>query len=335
MSGQNNCDVTINQDGRFNMSESINARCLPEAWHRACLACWKQGIRVETPKHQSDQPLGYDIATPILITHPLEEPRIHKYAITDDPAGLENYRLEIAFGIHDHWVGDELDKQRWQYTYHGRFEQFDQINRAIRTAKKDFIDKGRFGRNYVLHTWDRENDIECPDPPCLQTIQWRILRDYTLPDVWRLNFVTTWRSRDLFKAWFENAYAITYWQKLLASQLSIAIGIDIQVGSYSDFAASNHLYGLYFKGGNSIEKLIQRMDEQCWYDFAEDTSWYLPDDVISNIRHTTAAQLAYEKHSLKQTGEADKKASIETMQNDKAFNCPDVMKFPYPLSWDA
>ena len=231
------------QDGRFPSGSTIYARCLPEAWHRACLKCWHEGTRIETPKHQPGVILGYDMAMPIVVTHPMDEPRIHKYGITDDDFGLESYRLEVVFGIHDHWVGEEVDDTRWQYTYHGRFEQNNQINRAIRVARDDYKAKGRFGRNYELSTWDPACDLECPDPPCLQWVQWRIVRDFTQPDVWRLNVITTWRSRDLFKAWLMNAYAFTYWQKIWASQLSIAIGIDIQVGSYIDFASRKQLDG--------------------------------------------------------------------------------------------
>ena len=77
---------------------------------------------------------------------------------------------------------------------------------------------------------------------------------------------THWRSRDLYKAWFMNAYALTDLQKDIAWRISKKTGWEIEVGRYTDISDSLHLYGSYF---HDIEREIPKMrassfEERAW-----------------------------------------------------------------------
>ena len=71
-----------------------------------------------------------------------------------------------------------------------------------------------------------------------------------------LNMNTHWRSRDLYKAWFMNAYAFTELQKKIAGEISKKIGKEVSVGRYCDISDSLHIYGSYFaNAGVEVEKM--------------------------------------------------------------------------------
>jgi thymidylate synthase len=58
---------------------------------------------------------------------------------------------------------------------------------------------------------------------------------------------THWRSRDLFKAWFENVIAITTLMRKIAETLSKKTGKRVRLGRYVDISDSLHIYGSYFR----------------------------------------------------------------------------------------
>jgi thymidylate synthase len=56
-----------------------------------------------------------------------------------------------------------------------------------------------------------------------------------------LNMNTTWRSRDLYKAWPDNVIALTYLQQVLARQVAERSGRRVRVGSYADYSGAMHI----------------------------------------------------------------------------------------------
>jgi thymidylate synthase len=96
---------------------SITADCLPEAWEKAVLAVWDNGLEVKTQYAKPADPPSTDATVIITITDPFAEPRIHKN-FPGGPAELEVYRQEVVNGIHDHWIDPAAGK--WTYTYHQR-----------------------------------------------------------------------------------------------------------------------------------------------------------------------------------------------------------------------
>ena len=102
-------------------------------------------------------------------------------------------------------------------------------------------------------TWMPTVDPDTYDPPCLQRIWCRVgLED----DGAVLNMNAHWRSRDLYKAWFMNAYALTDLQRVISASIEARWDRPVRVGRYVDISDSLHIYGSYFKEiGPEIEKM--------------------------------------------------------------------------------
>jgi hypothetical protein len=58
---------------------------------------------------------------------------------------------------------------------------------------------------------------------------------------------THWRSRDLFKAWFENVIALTTLMRKIADRISEEMSREVRLGRYVDISDSLHIYGSYFR----------------------------------------------------------------------------------------
>ena len=77
---------------------------------------------------------------------------------------------------------------------------------------------------------------------------------------------THWRSRDLYKAWFMNVYALTDLQRIIAEGISKNINKPVNIGRYVDISDSLHIYGSYFdEVAVEIEKMRQSpFTERSW-----------------------------------------------------------------------
>jgi len=242
----------------------ITADCLPEAWEKAVLAVWDKGLDIRTQYDKLEDPPSKDATAVITVTNPFNEPRIHKN-FPGGPEELEAYRQEVVAGIHDHWIDPAAGK--WTYTYHERLfsysssgdiqdantprplERVDQIQYIV-----DCLSKAGHSRRAQAITWMPTADPATEHPPCLQRIWCRLAANET-GEV-SLNMNTHWRSRDLYKAWFMNAYVLTDLQKIIAEQISANIGKSIKVGRYVDISDSLHIYGSYF---NEVAPEIEKM----------------------------------------------------------------------------
>jgi hypothetical protein len=58
---------------------------------------------------------------------------------------------------------------------------------------------------------------------------------------------THWRSRDLYKAWFENVIALTTLMRKIAERIAERTSREVHVGRYVDISDSLHIYGSYFR----------------------------------------------------------------------------------------
>jgi thymidylate synthase len=253
---------------------AITADCLPEAWEKAVLAVWEKGLEVKTQYDKSEDPPSKDATVLVTITDPFNEPRIHKN-FPGGPEELESYRLEVVNGIHDHWINPAAGK--WTYTYHERlfayspienirnadppkpFEKFDQIQYIINR-----LSQAGHSRRAQAITWMPTADPKTDDPPCLQRIWCRLVPDDA--NQLSLNMNTHWRSRDLYKAWFMNVYALTDLQKIIAEQISQKINQPVKAGRYVDISDSLHIYGSYFdEVAGEVAKMRQSpFTERAW-----------------------------------------------------------------------
>ena len=253
---------------------SVIAGCLPEAWEKAVLAVWDNGIDIKTQYDKPNDPPSKDATVMVTITKPFAEPRIHKN-FPGGPEELEAYRQEVVSGIHDHWINPAAGK--WTYTYHERlfaycpvedirnpdsprpFKKVDQIQYIA-----DALANVNHTRRAQAITWMPTADIGTDDPPCLQRIWCRLVSDQN--GQLSLNMNTHWRSRDLYKAWFMNVYALTELQRKIADEIASKINQQVNVGRYVDISDSLHIYGSYFdEARKEIEKMRQSpFKERAW-----------------------------------------------------------------------
>jgi len=278
---------------------TVTAHCLPEAWEKAVLAVWKHGVEVRTEYDKPGDPLSRDATVMITVANPFNEPRIHKN-FPGGPEELEAYRQEVCDGIHDHWINPAEDK--WTYTYHERlfaysptndlsradgpkpFAAVDQIAYVVEKLSQTF-----HTRRAQAITWMPTADPQTYDPPCLQRLWFRIIDDEAGAAV--LNMNSHWRSRDLYKAWYMNAYSLTDLQRQVAQRISQKIGRPVNVGRYVDIVDSLHIYGSYFREAMPEIKKMDGTDfhERAWPSdhpafammieeaqkkLAEDPDWY-------------------------------------------------------------
>jgi thymidylate synthase len=253
---------------------SINANCLPEAWEKAVLAVWDQGLEIKTQYDKASDPPSKDATVMVTITNTLSEPRIHKN-FPGGPAELESYRQEVVQGIHDHWIDPAAGK--WTYTYHQRLFAYcpqQDLRNPVSAAPFDKVDQIQYmveclsqathSRRAQAITWMPTADPVTDDPPCLQRIWCRLVGD--AQGGLLLNMNTHWRSRDLYRAWFMNVYALTDLQRIIAERISENIGQNVSVGRYVDISDSLHLYGAYLEDvAKEVEKMrLSPFTQRAW-----------------------------------------------------------------------
>jgi thymidylate synthase len=252
---------------------TVEGANIPETWEKAILAVWDGGADARTEYDKRDMhgnfldPPSRDATVIAVVADPFAEPRIHKN-IPSGPEELEVYRQEVVNGIHDHWV-DPSDPDKWTYTYHGRLFHYvatddlqdpeaarlrpvDQIAYVV-----DKLSQTPFTRRAQAITWMPSADPPTEDPPCLQRMWFRMLRDSGGRLVLNLN--THWRSRDGYKAWLMNVFALTDLMRVVAERIAAKAGEPVRVGRYVDLSDSFHIYGSYF---SEVEAEVAKMRAQ-------------------------------------------------------------------------
>jgi len=245
----------------------VEADTLPEAWEKAVLATWENGMDIKTEYDKKKDPLSKDCSMIIVVNTPMKEPRIHRAF----PGGLEDleiYRQEVIFGIHDHWINP--DEGKWTYTYHKRIfdyeietEHIDQIDAVIKK-----LSSVPYSRRAQAITWNAKLDPRTDDPPCLQRLWFRITEAADGKKL--LNMNTHWRSRDAFKASFMNMYALTDLQRIVTEKISKCRREKIEVARYVDISDSFHIYGSYYK---DFKKFLQTVKNRSFAERTWDTEF--------------------------------------------------------------
>ena len=282
------------------------------------IALYEQGCDVPTSFDRPGDPPSKDATVIVVVDEPLGEPRIHKRAL---PAGLDDlevYRLEVVAGVHDHWVN--RFGQEWNYTYHERIRAYDvgdgkkvdQLENMIRgMAESEFPPQRRF----QIVMWIPSVDPFIDDPPCLQRLHFRLLPDG--PGGWALNLNTDWRSRDGYKAWFMNVFAMTDLQRLVAKELSERMGAPVSVGRYVDKSDSLHIYGKDFTGVGGLDGFFGVLRSKPLSELTWNTEFAEP--MFIEARRRLAAQLEAERQG-----------------HGRGALAPgvDLAAYPYPEEWD-
>lgn len=233
---------------------SIFGETIPQAYEKAIKEVWEKGASVRTEYDRPDDPPSRDATAIITVENPFGQPRFHR-SFADGLGGLSEYVMEVVHGAHDHWVkpreeilkGTESTDTRWTYTYHGRLFEYEIegeiVNQVDYIVKK--LSETGYSRRAQAVTWNTKLDPPTDDPPCLQRIWGRLIEDDQGGLVFNMN--THWRSRDLFKAWFENVIALTTLMRKIAERISEEISREVRLGRYVDISDSLHIYGSYFR----------------------------------------------------------------------------------------
>jgi thymidylate synthase len=235
---------------------SVSRRTIAEAYEAALISVYEQGTRFKTQYDKSDDPESMDCTMNITIEEPETDPMIHM-AFPGGIDELREYVLELK-GLKDHWTKNlnvESDT-RWEYTYHGRIKNYgvwkelidgksmetgpfkiDQIQAVI-----DKLSKQPFTRQAQMITWMPNIDLECYDPPCLQSMWYRILEDEE--GVYWLNCNIRFRSNDAWGANFMNMFGFVQFNKeVIAAGIAEKTGKTVKLGRLNWQADSFHIYG--------------------------------------------------------------------------------------------
>jgi thymidylate synthase len=268
---------------------SVSGENLPEAWEKAVLAVWDHGVEVRTEYDKPDDPPSLDATVMVEVRRPLSEPRTHKN-FPGGPTELEVYRQEVVDGIHDHWINPREGK--WTYTYHQRLFSYRPVADLMQPEagpQMPPVDQVEYmveklaavpySRRAQAITWIPQCDPGTDDPPCLQRVWARLLpaagaSGGEAADGYTLNLNTHWRSRDLYKAWFMNVFALTDLQGRVAARLSERIGAPVACGRYVDVTDSLHIYGSYRDA--DLEREIEKMKSSPYAERAWDSSMLEP-----------------------------------------------------------
>ena len=280
---------------------SVSAQSLAEAYEKALIALHEDGIRLPTQYDKPGDPLSLDCTMNMTIIDPSSEPMIHKAF----PGGIEDLReyvLEVQ-GLKDHWVRNINDPKdtRWEYTYHGRLQHYGKwcelkngksikggpfdIDQVEAVIKK--LVASPFTRQAQMITWMPNIDLNCYDPPCLQSLWYRIVEDKN--GIGWLNCNMRFRSNDAWGACFMNMFGfVQFNQEIIASEVSKRLKKEIKLGRLNWHADSFHIYGKDIETANQM--LFNRLQTTSF-----DERVYLFSDPVINEIYREADSAILEK----------------------------------------
>jgi thymidylate synthase len=251
---------------------TISSKTLAEAYESALTALYERGTRFQTQYDKPGDPLSMDCTMNITIEEPETDPMIHM-AFPGGIDDLKEYVMELK-GYKDHWTKNmnvESDT-RWEYTYHGRLKAYgtwkelfnnnsieagefkiDQIQLVI-----DKLSSQPFTRQAQMITWMPNIDNDCYDPPCLQSLWYRILEDEE--GVYWLNCNIRFRSNDAWGANFMNMFGFIQFNKeIIAAGIAEKTGKTVKLGRLNWQADSFHIYGKDIQAAK--ERLFDRLTD--------------------------------------------------------------------------
>lgn len=232
----------------------ITAETVAEAWERAVARVWEKGVRKLT---QYKLPKGGGLVNQesksatvlVVVRSPLREPRFHAGDAMGQQAIIGGYVDEVVEGTKDSYV----QEGKWNYTYHERLFNYqvptqvpvDQMEHIVKAMVKGEL----FSRRLQAVTWQVWKDVKSENPPCFQRYWVTIPTLDSKPQpgtIYRVDFQSCWRSRDLFDAWGANANAmIELCKRKIVTPLNEAFegqNVKFELGRYVDFSNDLHIY---------------------------------------------------------------------------------------------
>lgn len=229
----------------------VEGKNLAAVWEQAVIRCWGEGSSFKTQYDRDGDLPSRDSTMLLHVTEPFSEPRYH-LGMCMGFEDLEKYVCEVIYGVHDHWMDDETNPNRWKYSYYKRLFSYEveqcgciyyrenQIKKAIAQLKEC-----GYTRRANVSTWQPWNDPNIEDCPCLQSLLFRVEND-------KLNMNVRFRSNDLLKATFPNMIALTELQRLVAKE------VGVEVGEYVHLSDSMHIYSKDFPDVVKLLSLVEK-----------------------------------------------------------------------------
>ncbi len=247
-------------------------KSLAQAYENALLNLYQNGTRFKTQYDHPGDPQSIDCTMNITILEPESDPMIHM-AFPGGIDELKEYVLELK-GYKDHWVKNinDPDDTRWEYTYHGRLAKYGvwkeiQDGKSVETGHfrvnqiENVIEKlvkQPFTRQAQMITWMPNLDTECYDPPCLQSLWYRLIEDEK--GIQWLNCNVRFRSNDAWGANFMNMFGFIMFNKeIIASEIAKRSGKEVRLARLNWHADSYHIYGKDI--ATADEMLFSRVDK--------------------------------------------------------------------------
>ena len=306
---------------------TVFGETIPQAYERAIKEVWEKGASVRTEYDRAEDPPSRDATVIITVEDPFGQPRFHR-SFADGLGGLSEYVMEVVHGAHDYWVkpreeilkGVDSSDTRWTYTYHERLFEYkiedlvvDQVDYLI--AK---LAKTGYSRRAQAITWNPKLDPPTDDPPCLQRIWGRLIEDEDGGLTFNMN--THWRSRDLFKAWFENVIALTTLMRKIAARISEKTSRPVSIGRYVDISDSLHIYGSYFRElegdpERGIKSFFDKLESRSFEDRTWSSEFVRPHFIDDGVGKGLRVMLAREKDMPAKVREAIAK-DLEAMEEE-------------------
>jgi len=266
----------------------VEEKTLAEAYENALVRLYKEGTKFKTQYDKPGDPLSIDCTANITILEPETDPMIHK-AFPGGIDDLKEYVMELK-GFKDDWVKNmnDPDDTRWEYTYHGRLAAYGSWKELKNMDDKDssfiagfsvdqvefviqkLIDQP-FTRQAQMITWMPNLDSKVYDPPCLQSLWYRILEDEK--GVYWLNSNIRFRSNDAWGANFMNMFGfVQFTREVIADEIQNRTGKTVKLGRMNWHADSFHIYGKDIEKakGMLFDRLESMSFEERTYNFHED-----------------------------------------------------------------
>jgi len=279
----------------------VEGQTLAIAFENALVALYKHGTRFKTQYDKPEDPESLDATMNITVHEPLADPMIHQ-AFPGGIDSLREYVMEVQ-GVKDHWVKNMNDPEdtRWEYTYHQRLASYGSwrelrdgesviagefcINQVEKVIEK--LTEQPYTRQAQMITWMPNIDYDCYDPPCLQSVWYRIIDDEAGTG-W-LNCNVRFRSNDAWGASFMNMFGFTMFNKeVIAAEVEKRSGRPVKLGRLNWQADSYHIYGKDIAEAKA--RLFDRIESSAF----EERTMNFGDEIIREI-YDEAEMLVKEK----------------------------------------
>ncbi len=267
---------------------SVTGESLALTYEAALVKLYKEGTRFKTQYDKPGDPLSLDCTLNATVLNPELDPMIHQ-AFPGGIDELKEYVMELK-GFKDHWVKNmnDPDDTRWEYTYHGRLQRYgswkERVEEKGNMLRKDvgfqvdqiehviqkLVDQP-YTRQAQMITWMPNHDLKVYDPPCLQSLWYRIMEDEE--GIQWLNCNIRFRSNDAWGASFMNMFGfIRFNREVIADEVARRSGKELRLGRMNWQADSYHIYGRDIAQAKAM--LFDRIDtmslEERTFNFGDD-----------------------------------------------------------------